>query len=54
VFFRKKPPENLYYVFPDTPEGSRARYFRNMKWSLVVGTIIGAIVGAAIYYSNRL
>jgi hypothetical protein len=54
VFFRKKPPENLYYAFPDTPEGSRARYFRNVKWAIAVGIFFAAIIGGAIYFLNTL
>jgi len=34
--------------------GGRMRYFRNLKWSFVVGAMIAAILGSAIYFSNKL
>ena len=46
MFSRKKPPKNLYYLFPVSKKGSRARYLRHLGWSLVVGIVVSAILGS--------
>jgi hypothetical protein len=54
VFSRKKGPKSLYYIFPESRKAGRDRYFRNLKWSLVIGAVIGLLLGTIVYFTNAL
>jgi hypothetical protein len=50
--FKKKEHRNLYYLFPTSRKEGRARYFRNLKWSVAIGMIVGGILAVIIYFYN--
>jgi hypothetical protein len=54
MFGRSKKSKGLYYLLPGMTRANREKRRRILSWSLVVGLLTAAGVGAAIWFFNRL
>ncbi len=45
----KKPPKNLYYLFPGQGRMARKRHTRNLIVAVIVGSLTAGLVALIIY-----
>ena len=55
MFWKKKnPEEHRYYLLAGMGKSNRRRHQQFVRWAIVVGILVSALVGGFIYYTNRL
>jgi high-affinity Fe2+/Pb2+ permease len=50
---KKNKEERRYYLLPGMGKANRRKRKTFLKWSIIVGTIVSAILGTLIYYLNN-
>jgi hypothetical protein len=53
LFKPKNPEEHRYYLLPGMGKSNRRQRKLYFRWALAVGFFVAAIVGFAIYISQR-
>jgi hypothetical protein len=55
MFWKKKnPEEHRYYLLPGMGKSNRRRHQQFVRWAILVGILVSALVAAFIYYSNTI
>jgi hypothetical protein len=52
AIFRSKKKRGLYYLLPGMNTSNRRRRREIFRWSLLVGIIVSALFGCALYFLN--
>jgi hypothetical protein len=50
---QEKEPER-WYLLPAMQHGARKKFMQRITAAVVVGVLTAAVLGAAIYYANRI
>jgi len=53
LFGRKKDKHGLYYLLPGMTRANRVKRKKIFFWSLLVGILVAAVMGAIIWLANR-
>jgi len=51
---RKHKEEHRYYLLPGMGKSNRRYHRKTVRWAVVIGAIISAIFGTALYFANRM
>ncbi|MFN0066942.1 MAG: hypothetical protein ACKVYV_04820 [Limisphaerales bacterium] len=52
--FGRKKSKGLYYLMPGMTRANRHKRRRILRWAVAVGILTALLVGAAMWYFNRL
>jgi hypothetical protein len=53
LFKPKNPEAHRYYLLPGMGKANRRKHAVFLRWAIVVGLIISAIIGTIIYFAQK-
>lgn len=53
MFGRKEKKNSLYYLLPGMTRANREKRKRIFWWSVLIGIIVSAMIGAVLWLANR-